>query len=192
MNLRRKSTSYNLNDSVGLPYRNNIKLVCKQAGTTSSEALETSAINQMKYGDQITDGSIVWEVCPIAQGITSINDLLPDVSGNINITDLIIDIVYNLQGDILEAYYCTKADGVAHQGSSETLNKGQIVDGSTLWNSYTTNSGNGLKFSRTEDLSGQQYELLSTSCGYRVGAFDSGNGHLDYSVTKGKFRKVTA
>lgn len=191
MNLRRKSTNYSLNDSVGVAYRNDVKLVCKQAGTTNSDPLETSVINDMKYGDQITDGSIVWEVRPIAQGITSINDLLPDASGNINLTDLIIDIVYNMQGDILEAYYCTKVDGVAPQGSSETLNKGQIVDGSTLWDSYTTNSGDGLMFTRTDDLSGQQYELLSTSCGYRVGAFDSGNGHLDYSVTKGKFRKVT-
>lgn len=58
-NFRLANTEYNVNDTVGCPYHHNLQLTCTQAGTTSSESLDTHNISS---GDTITDGSVIWTV----------------------------------------------------------------------------------------------------------------------------------
>ena len=65
-NFRRANTAYNVDDKVGCPYHHNLQLKCTVAGTTSSEALDTSG--DIKAGDVLTDGTVTWQVEELGTG----------------------------------------------------------------------------------------------------------------------------
>ena len=58
-NYRIANTAYAVGDIVAVPYHTELQLKCTAAGTTSTEALDTTDVAE---GDSITDGTVVWDV----------------------------------------------------------------------------------------------------------------------------------
>ena len=65
-NFRLGGTEYNVDDKVGCPYHHNLQLVCTQAGTTASEALNTKGT--LEAGTVIEDGTVIWQVEELGTG----------------------------------------------------------------------------------------------------------------------------
>lgn len=88
-NYRRANTEYQVDDKVGCPYHHNLQLKCIEAGTTSSEALNTKGT--LLPETTITDGTVVWEVEELGTGgnvVKSVNGITPDIDGNVEVTGL--------------------------------------------------------------------------------------------------------
>lgn len=76
---RRMSTAYSLGDKVNCAFNFGVFLECTQAGTTSSETLDTRSVT---HGQVISDGTVQWTV---RTHVKSINGNVPDASGNVSI-----------------------------------------------------------------------------------------------------------
>lgn len=76
---RRKSTTYDLGDTVNCAFNSEFFLECTQAGTTKNGSLDTRNVT---FGQVITDGTCKWTVRRHLKGI---NGELPDENGNIEI-----------------------------------------------------------------------------------------------------------
>lgn len=74
---RTANTEYRVGDSVGCAYHHNRQLKCIAAGTTSTEALNTSG--ELTIGQQIKDGTVTWQVD------TSVSKIDYEVYGEIQI-----------------------------------------------------------------------------------------------------------
>lgn len=100
---RHKETTYALGDKVECMFNFELFLECTQAGTTSSEPLDTRNVT---HGQVITDGTAQWTV---RTHIKSVGGVVADASGNVPIdansltmtviTDATVDDVKNLGED---------------------------------------------------------------------------------------------
>lgn len=74
---RRMNTAYAVGDKVNCAFNFGVYLECKQAGTTSSESLDT---HNVKPWQVFTDGTVQWEVIP---HVKSVNGNTPNANGNV-------------------------------------------------------------------------------------------------------------
>lgn len=81
---RRMNKAYAVGDKVNCAFRFEWFLECIQAGTTSSETLDTRNVS---FAQEITDGSAKWVVRAHAK---SVNGNVPDSSGNITVKALAV------------------------------------------------------------------------------------------------------
>lgn len=89
---RRMNTAYNVGDKVNCAFRFEFYLECTQAGTTGAETLDTRNVT---FGQVITDGTVQWTV---RAHVKSVNDVVPDANGNIEVPQPDISGKINVSG----------------------------------------------------------------------------------------------
>ena len=89
---RHKQTAYNLGDKVECMFNHELFLECTQAGTTSTEPLDT---RNVKHGQVLTDGGVQWTV---RTHIKSVNGVVAGANGDVTVPQIsaseIVNIVY--------------------------------------------------------------------------------------------------
>ena len=133
---RRLNTAYNVGDCVGCAFQFDLFLECTQAGTTSSDTLDTRAVT---HGQTINDGSVIWTVRKAAK---SVNGALPDAAGNITIT------AANIGGAV------QSVNGIRPDGTGNVTIEQEEVDLSNLVTLNTEQTVTGAKTFSTMNVTG--------------------------------------
>ena len=89
---RRMNTAYNVGDKVNCAFRFEFYLECTQAGTTGAETLDTRNVT---HNQVISDGTCQWTV---RAHVKSVNNVVPDANGNIEVPQPDISGKINVSG----------------------------------------------------------------------------------------------
>ena len=89
---RRMNTAYNVGDKVNCAFRFEFYLECTQAGTTDAETLDTRNVT---HNQVISDGTCQWTV---RAHVKSVNGVVPDANGNIEVPQPDISGKINVSG----------------------------------------------------------------------------------------------
>lgn len=89
---RRMNTAYNVGDKVNCAFRFEFYLECTQAGTTDAETLDTRNVT---HNQVISDGTCQWTV---RAHVKSVNNVVPDANGNIEVPQPDISGKINVSG----------------------------------------------------------------------------------------------